>query len=353
LEPIFLCALFKEDPHVRSILVTRARNVKTASELLEKVANAIDFDPYDSQSEPYSRKENRDADPRTRIIDLAMAIARRTLRREIGTTDVVEALLEVHNESCPPEDNDDWTDTRLQLPHNIVSHILGTYHKVLDLSFSAILEALNVPDRPRTPVEAAPASIRSAVLRLLQDHPDYDRNCFLIMSFASSRIHASIYKAIKVSLGGLRFELLRADDRAYVDDLFLNVQTYMHGCAIGIAVFERVHPDVFNPNVSFEVGYMYGLRKQVCLLKDRTLPRLPSDVAGRLYEEFDVQDPTRTIGDRIERWLRDKKLLLPESAASVWGLWHRLQGGVSESRNAPRFIRSKWVPFSIRDSTSE
>ena len=309
LPEIFLWALFKEDSQVRSVLVTRAQHAGMVGDILERAADRIDFAPYGDEREPYSYKEHRELDSRTRLIDLAMAIARRNLRREISSTDVLEALLEVHNESFPLAENDNWTDARLHLPHNTVSHILGTYHKVLDLRFSEVLEGLDLPERPRTPAEAAPAAIRSALLGLLQDHPDYDRNCFLVMSFASSRAHASIYKAICEGLGRLGFNVLRADGRAYADDLFWNVQTYMHGCAIGIAVFERVESEVFNPNVSFEVGYMYGLRKHVCLLKDRTLPRLPSDVAGRLYQEFDVQDPMGTIPERIERWLRDKKLL--------------------------------------------
>lgn len=53
---------------------------------------------------------------------------------------------------------------------------------------------------------------------------------------------------------------LRADDKEYMDDLFLNVKVYMHACDFGIAVYERIISDDFNPNVSLEVGYLFGMK---------------------------------------------------------------------------------------------
>jgi len=31
---------------------------------------------------------------------------------------------------------------------------------------------------------------------------------------------------------------LRADDKEYMDDLFLNIKVYMHSCDFGLAVYE-------------------------------------------------------------------------------------------------------------------
>ncbi len=83
----------------------------------------------------------------------------------------------------------------------------------------------------------------------------------------------------------------------------------MHGCGFGIAVFERIEKDVFNPNVSLEVGYMLGLKKPVLLLKDQTLPALQTDLAGKLYRPFDPQHPAKTIALQLEQWLEDKGLI--------------------------------------------
>ena len=83
--------------------------------------------------------------------------------------------------------------------------------------------------------------------------------------------------------------------------------TYIIGCGFGIAVFERLEQDEFNPNVSLEVGWMYGLGKSVCLLKDKTLTTLPhADLVGKLYRQFDPQNPKGTIPQVLSKWLNDK-----------------------------------------------
>jgi hypothetical protein len=101
------------------------------------------------------------------------------------------------------------------------------------------------------------------------------------------------------------FDLVRADDQVYFEDLLTNIQAHIYGCRFAIAVVERILTNDFNPNVSLEVGYCLGLRKPVCLLKERTLPRLPSDLVGRLYDEFDGQDVRGSIPPTVERWLRN------------------------------------------------
>ena len=69
-----------------------------------------------------------------------------------------------------------------------------------------------------------------------------------------------------------------------------NILTYIYGCRFGIAVFERIEDEAFNPNVALEVGYMMGLGKPVCYLKERTLRTLHTDLVGQLYSEFDVEN---------------------------------------------------------------
>ena len=127
-----------------------------------------------------------------------------------------------------------------------------------------------------------------------------------MMRFGKTSAHSRIEKSIKKSLSKHGLDGLLARDREFHDDLFPNILTYMHGCAFGIAVFERVVTDEFNPNVALEVGYMMGLRKQVLLLKDQTLRSLHTDLVGKLYREFDPQDPETSIPGKIDSWLTDK-----------------------------------------------
>lgn len=78
----------------------------------------------------------------------------------------------------------------------------------------------------------------------------------------------------------------------------------------GIAVIERLEEDAFNPNVSLEVGYMLALGKSVCLLKDSTVRTLQADLIGKLYREFDPQDPRKTIPPQVLAWMDDKGFIV-------------------------------------------
>lgn len=129
-----------------------------------------------------------------------------------------------------------------------------------------------------------------------------------MMRFGKTKAHGEIVKAIRDTLMNYELSGLRADDKDYHEDLFPNIQTYMHGCQFGIAVFERIEQEDFNPNIALEVGYMLALRKPVLLLKDKTLKHLQTDLVGKLYRPFDPQDPAATIPREVNRWLEDRNL---------------------------------------------
>ena len=154
-----------------------------------------------------------------------------------------------------------------------------------------------------------PLEITQSLELFNRDHPEYRRNGFVMMRFGETGAHLDILEAIRATLAKYAIEALRADDRQYHDDLFPNVQTYIHGCSFGIAVFERLETDDFNPNVSLEVGYMRALGKSVCLLKDRTLRTLQTDLVGKLYKSFDPQNPLGSIPAEIDKWMRDKEII--------------------------------------------
>jgi hypothetical protein len=158
-------------------------------------------------------------------------------------------------------------------------------------------------------IEELPPGIAESYQAFVQNHPDPAKVCFIMMQFGTTTRHNEIVQGIKSILVSHGISGLRADDRQYHDDLLGNLLTYMHGCGFGISVFERLEDDDFNPNVSLELGYMLGLGKPVCLLKDSTLRTLNTDLMGRLYKSFDPQAPARTMAPELEQWLKDKGLL--------------------------------------------
>jgi hypothetical protein len=162
-------------------------------------------------------------------------------------------------------------------------------------------EVLGVAPRHSIPVEIQ-QSLRSFKL----DHPNPQKVAFIMMQFSSTPAHDKIVQGIRDTLAPHGITAVRADDKEYHSSLLPNIQTYLHGCDFGIAVFERIEQDDFNPNVSLEVGYMMAMGKDVCLLKDRTLRTLHTDLVGRLYRTFDPQDPLSTIPIELTKWMKDK-----------------------------------------------
>lgn len=165
----------------------------------------------------------------------------------------------------------------------------------------------NVYKTPLT--DTPPSAIMQSLERFRKEYPDPQKVAFIMMRFGTTDAHERIVAGIKTALDPLGIIAVRADEREYHDDLFPNVLTYIYGCGFGIAVFERIESEEFNPNVALEVGYMFALNKPVCLLKDRNLKTLQADLVGKLYKEFDSYNPTTTIPNELTRWLRDKDYL--------------------------------------------
>lgn len=156
--------------------------------------------------------------------------------------------------------------------------------------------------------EQVPAEIKESLEHFRIDHPDPLKVAFLIMRFGTTKAHENIVAGVRKALDPLKITVVRADDKQYHDDLFPNVLTYVYGCGFGIAVFERIETEEFNPNVALEVGYMFALRKPVCLLKEKTLKTLHADLVGKLYQVFESLNPIETIPLALSQWLRDKRL---------------------------------------------
>lgn len=157
--------------------------------------------------------------------------------------------------------------------------------------------------------QTAPIEIQDSLELFKKDHPHAARVVFIMMKFKDTPAHDRILKTVKNTLREHDLEGVRSDDREYHKDLFYNVETYVHGCGFGIAVYDRIEEEDFSPNVSLEVGYMMALGKHVCLLKDKNLQTLHADLLGKLYKPFDPQDPEKTIPNELSKWLYDKKIV--------------------------------------------
>jgi len=183
-----------------------------------------------------------------------------------------------------------------------------------------------------------PVEITQSLTDFRKAYPDPTSVAFLMMKFGETEAHNRFVAAIRTAFSAHGITVLRADDRQFHDDLFLNVQTYMHGCGLGVAVFERIQGDEFNPNASLEVGYMMSMQKPLCLLKDQSLRTLPTDLVSRLYKPFDVHNPEGTISGHVDRWIRDKGLRQTASAPAGTSIDFDFSAEVDELTD-PGFVR--------------
>lgn len=150
-----------------------------------------------------------------------------------------------------------------------------------------------------------PKEIEREVLQIKKEF-EGKKIAFLIMQFGASRFHNDIYDNIQKILIKKNIVVLRADYKEYHADLYYNILSYIYAADFGIAVFERIDDDLFNPNVAFEVGFMFALNKKVCLLKEKTLRSLPTDIVGKLYKSFDLNNIAESLEKSINKWIDDK-----------------------------------------------
>jgi len=148
------------------------------------------------------------------------------------------------------------------------------------------------------------SELRAKVGAFLHRHP-YDTNVFVMMRYHENERFRDIEQTIRGSLSAHGLEAHLAKDRAFSDDLWENVRIYMHACNYGIAIFEQIHEKDFNPNISLELGYMYAWGKRCLLLKDGSMQKLPTDMCGKLYKDFDTDNIRSSLSARIDEWVRD------------------------------------------------
>jgi protein-tyrosine-phosphatase len=126
-----------------------------------------------------------------------------------------------------------------------------------------------------------------------------------MIRFRESKQHEAITKAISSVLTEYTLNLVRADWKYYHNELWTNVKYFMDNSLYGIAVFEQIHDQDTNPNVSFELGYMIAQEKKCLILKEKHVPMLQSDLLGNLYREFDSYNIERTVRAAVVNWLKD------------------------------------------------
>ena len=126
-----------------------------------------------------------------------------------------------------------------------------------------------------------------------------------MMRFKPGEQYEEITEILRREMGKYGLHVIRADDIDYTGDLWENVCLYMLGSTYGVAVFEEIDEREFNPNIALELGFMLALNKRCLILKDQRMPKMPTDIVGKLYKEFDTYNIETSVTRSVEAWAHD------------------------------------------------
>lgn len=134
-----------------------------------------------------------------------------------------------------------------------------------------------------------------------KDGSHFHRNIFIIAAFDDITERLRRYIRQVCSQYGLRARF--ADERHWSEQVWDNVASYAITSRYAVALFHRANKGRnkvdHNPNVAFEVGLMLAWGRPCCLLKDKSLSSLHTDLIGWLYRECDFSKPANVMQQLI------------------------------------------------------
>lgn len=171
--------------------------------------------------------------------------------------------------------------------------------------------------RQHTDVHRLPTDVRESI-RDFGVRNASSKSVFVMTPFENDARFRELKSVIRDEFKKLGIKAWWADDVRMNRNLWENVQCYMHGCTMGLAILidersrtiesgDRVAPrksrPVFNPNVLLEAGYMHGLGKSVLVLKDKSVSESPTDLRGFIHDEFDLSAPKHRVRTILRQWI--------------------------------------------------
>jgi hypothetical protein len=86
-----------------------------------------------------------------------------------------------------------------------------------------------------------------------------------------------------------------ASDRQADDELLGNVAAHMWACQYGVVIIEDRTGSGLNSNVAIELGGMLMTGRRCMILKDLTVPKMPTDLVGHIYKSVDLDQVEEVV----------------------------------------------------------
>lgn len=155
-----------------------------------------------------------------------------------------------------------------------------------------------------------PLGAESGLAQVL-DASAFEQNVMLITRFpAGPEDHfTELIPALRDAVTSHGLVLQVASDGMAEDTLWANVNTYMWASKYAIVLMDSVKrndksPETLNYNVLIEIGGMLMTGRRCAILRDTSVPEMPSDLVGHIYKPADLSDHDASVAE-IHRWIRD------------------------------------------------
>ena len=135
-----------------------------------------------------------------------------------------------------------------------------------------------------------------------------NKRCLLITSYTEES--KNLLKYIAKALKEIGVELIQIDEMRAAEPIHKAVQQLIERS--DIIIFDLTD---FKPNVLFEMGLAFALRKPILPIVQSSAKKIPSDLAGLLFLIYDPSRP-QEIQEEIKIWI---PRLLRESAKEAVG----------------------------------
>ncbi|MEU0499120.1 hypothetical protein [Mycobacterium sp. NPDC006124] len=161
-------------------------------------------------------------------------------------------------------------------------------------------------DRQHTliPPFLGPMGAAPGLTRILSDSA-FEQNVMLITRFPRGiEDHfAQLILKLRGATAAHGLKLQVASDGMAEDTLWANVVTYMWACKYAIVLMDSAD-GVLNSNVLIEIGGMLMTGRRCAILRDKSVPAMPSDLVGHIYKSADLADHNSSVA-AIHQWIRD------------------------------------------------
>lgn len=207
---------------------------------------------------------------------------------------------DILSRSSPPAAMYPWTTKTIQ--DRLDEIVKDNTHRIE-------IEAMRKDHAAATP---EPPELADSLRHFVAQHPAQSRCGFVMMRITEGVKPQDdpILKVIKTTCAARGLEALRADEKEYRGngDLLGNVLTYAHGAGFGILVVQDDDTPNTRLNIALEAGCMLTLRREVCILKGKKVPRMPADLVGKLYREYDEANLDASMSEVLRNWLAEKDI---------------------------------------------